>query len=290
MLKALSKNPANRYQSAGEMRADLLRASAGRPVLATPVLREEQTVPMTSPARTGTNRNAPLGSATPAAAALPGWVIATLTALGVLAVVALTAGLILASQPKDVPVPDLFGLTKQQARAAVTAAGLEPRLGDPLRQSDCTEKTVAKQDPAKGHEVREQERGHLPDLRWQAAGQGAAADRLNRANAESQLTGLKLVPEFKERDAEEPAGQVLETNPKVGEMISEGGTVTVFISKGLVKVPSLVGKSQAEAIAILTGLGLDNKVVPGDRPRIRTRSAACRNRTRRRTPSGPRAP
>ena len=37
VLKALSKNPLNRYQSAGEMRADLLRAAAGRPVLATPV-------------------------------------------------------------------------------------------------------------------------------------------------------------------------------------------------------------------------------------------------------------
>src|SRR5919197_6312123 len=38
VLKALAKNPANRYQSAGEMRADLLRAAAGRPVEATPVL------------------------------------------------------------------------------------------------------------------------------------------------------------------------------------------------------------------------------------------------------------
>src|SRR5215470_4105509 len=37
VLKALAKNPVNRYQSAGEMRADLLRAAAGRPVYAEPV-------------------------------------------------------------------------------------------------------------------------------------------------------------------------------------------------------------------------------------------------------------
>src|SRR5215217_7199038 len=43
VLKALSKNPANRYQSAGEMRADLLRAAAGRPVLATPVMPQDET-------------------------------------------------------------------------------------------------------------------------------------------------------------------------------------------------------------------------------------------------------
>ena len=42
VLKALAKNPLNRYQSAGEMRADVLRAAAGRPVSATPVMREDE--------------------------------------------------------------------------------------------------------------------------------------------------------------------------------------------------------------------------------------------------------
>ena len=38
ILKAMAKNPANRYQSADLMREDLLRAVAGLPVQATPVL------------------------------------------------------------------------------------------------------------------------------------------------------------------------------------------------------------------------------------------------------------
>src|SRR3712207_1717892 len=38
VLKSLSKNPANRYQSAAEMRNDLLRALAGQRVEATPVM------------------------------------------------------------------------------------------------------------------------------------------------------------------------------------------------------------------------------------------------------------
>src|SRR5947209_458011 len=41
VLKAMAKNPANRYQSAGQMRADLERALAGQPVEATPVLAED---------------------------------------------------------------------------------------------------------------------------------------------------------------------------------------------------------------------------------------------------------
>src|SRR5690348_17437767 len=44
VLKALSKNRMNRYQSAGEMRADLLRAASGRPVVATPVMRDDERV------------------------------------------------------------------------------------------------------------------------------------------------------------------------------------------------------------------------------------------------------
>src|SRR3954462_6625439 len=38
VLKAMAKNAANRYQTAGEMRADIDRALAGRPVEATPLL------------------------------------------------------------------------------------------------------------------------------------------------------------------------------------------------------------------------------------------------------------
>src|SRR4029450_794584 len=38
VLKSMSKNPANRYQSAAEMRNDLLRALAGQRVEATPVM------------------------------------------------------------------------------------------------------------------------------------------------------------------------------------------------------------------------------------------------------------
>src|SRR5918911_3473313 len=53
VLKALAKGPANRYQSAGEMRGDLLRAAAGRPVIATPVLTDRERTAMISapPAR-----------------------------------------------------------------------------------------------------------------------------------------------------------------------------------------------------------------------------------------------
>src|SRR3954452_11110366 len=42
VLKAMAKNPANRYQSAAEMRADLIRAINGRPVSAEPVMFDDE--------------------------------------------------------------------------------------------------------------------------------------------------------------------------------------------------------------------------------------------------------
>src|SRR4030095_157667 len=50
LLKAMSKNPANRYQSAADMRNDLLRALAGQRVEATPVMGDaEKTTILAAP-------------------------------------------------------------------------------------------------------------------------------------------------------------------------------------------------------------------------------------------------
>src|SRR5581483_430691 len=59
VLVAMSKNPANRYGSAAEMRADLERAMAGRPVHATPVLRNDDPVVPAVPPTTVLMREPP---------------------------------------------------------------------------------------------------------------------------------------------------------------------------------------------------------------------------------------
>src|SRR3954466_3563632 len=59
LLKAMSKNPANRYQSAADMRNDLLRAIAGQRVEATPVMGDEEktTILGAAPAAYGYGRD-----------------------------------------------------------------------------------------------------------------------------------------------------------------------------------------------------------------------------------------
>src|SRR5215218_7050349 len=88
VLKALAKNPLNRYQSAQEMRADALRAVSGRPVLATPVMTEAETMAMAGPAypaaaTTQFNRPIPGAPPRPPQRKSSSWVMAVLAALGV---------------------------------------------------------------------------------------------------------------------------------------------------------------------------------------------------------------
>src|SRR5690348_8808020 len=107
VLKALSKNPANRYQSAGEMRADLLRAAAGRPVSAPPVMSEAERTAMMAPAQrpmTGQMNRAPARVPPPQRTQKRGStaLVVLITVLGMLALGVLALGLYLANQSSDV--------------------------------------------------------------------------------------------------------------------------------------------------------------------------------------------
>src|SRR3954471_11335989 len=56
VLKAMAKGPANRYQSAAEMRADLVRVLSGQAPMAPSVMSEDERTAMLAPAATGTTR------------------------------------------------------------------------------------------------------------------------------------------------------------------------------------------------------------------------------------------
>src|SRR6185369_5096920 len=151
VLKALAKNPLNRYQSAGEMRADVMRAAAGRPVSAPPVMTEDELAAVMAAQQT-TQYRPPPASRQPARAnqrqkrkSSTGVVVA-LTVLGLLAVAALSIGLYLANQDPLVPVPTLTGRTQNEAETALHQSNLtgDPRQGP---TENCQAGTVLSQNP-----------------------------------------------------------------------------------------------------------------------------------------------
>ncbi|MBX7269827.1 Stk1 family PASTA domain-containing Ser/Thr kinase [Micromonospora sp. Llam7] len=273
VLKALSKNPLNRYQSAGEMRADLLRAAAGRPVLATPVMREDETVAMAAaggagyPSAGGTQtRQIPARVGDPRQRKASSWLIAMFAALGVLAVIALVAALLLNEQPpEDAPVPTVTGLSQDAAFAQIERDGFTPALGDPVFTSDCREGTVTNQTPAAGERaepnsaVTVQVCGGKPKVTIPTGLVGST-----RESAETRLDELKLTVEVEEKDSGEPAGQVLEVNPPSGEKVAEGSEVTLTVSRGnVVAVPDVEGLTEADAKRQLDSAGFEAVVEIG---------------------------
>ncbi len=145
MLKALSKNPANRYQSAAEMRADLVRVRSGQQPLAPMVMSEDERTALLQPARDGADpadqrrRRHPLRTGAPAAGATTATTATTTrTAAGaagsrsaspprvVVGLLALTGYLIFGGSPtvRQVAVPNVAGQQPEAARAALQAANL----------------------------------------------------------------------------------------------------------------------------------------------------------------------
>jgi serine/threonine-protein kinase len=292
VLKALSKNPINRYQSAQEMRADALRAVAGRPVLATPVMSEAETMAMQGQAA-ATRQWQPQGATTMQRPIPPGggmprpperrsssWVMAALAGLGVLVVVVLGVALAMnRGNDKNTPsnnqtsaatvsMPSLKGLTDQEARDKLeglhlTAFSPQP----PSTGPDCDGKVVD-QNPKEGQPVTSDTQITYqlcqPPAKVKVPGNlvGGTQD-----NAEQALTSIGLVPDIKQVDNIAQGGTVLDVESQ-GKSVDPGTHITVKVSRGnQVKMPDVTGKPIDVAQGILDSRGQFNvsiNKVPGD--------------------------
>jgi serine/threonine-protein kinase len=269
VLKALAKNPLNRYQSAAEMRADLLRAAAGRPVMATPVLHESETVAMAAATRQigpVTRQQMPARVGDPRANRRSPWVPAALAALGVLAVVALVAGLLLYrnNQAANINVPNVVNKNRAAAEAEIQAAGLRPEFRGTVNSADCTVNNVVAQDPQAGTKAKRN-----ATIQYDICGgpvQITVPTNLvgsTKDAADGQLRELGLVPQFNPVNNNAPKDQVVRV-PDAGKKVPKDSTVVVEISKGnVIEVPDVTGKTQSEATAVLNDRGFRVSVAKG---------------------------
>ncbi len=265
VLKAMSNNPANRYQSAADMRNDLLRALAGQRVEATPVMGDAE-------------KTAIIGAA-PAYGGFDEWddedeqarrrkrriIIAVVSVLAVLLLggaiaAALSMGGDEPTEPTvaQVQVPPLQNLPEADAVAALTAVGLEAGTRTPRVVTDEAQVgVVLDSTPASGAQVDEGSEveliiGTAPDTVLVPNIVGLDEER---ARAALERAGFDGTIESEEEESLEKEGTVAAVSPTEGQSVSPDGTVTLGLSTGSVRLPDVLNRSEADARGVLTAAG-----------------------------------
>ncbi|MGH3320266.1 MAG: Stk1 family PASTA domain-containing Ser/Thr kinase [Streptosporangiaceae bacterium] len=259
-LKALAKNPDNRYQDAAEMRNDIQRALMGQRVEAPTVL-----------ATAGPTQR--LGPGAPATQALPPdtfagreeerrrrWPWILLLVLVLLAAAGFGGYWLVHDLPafSKVSVPNVVGKTRGAAQQQMTDAGLDPRTV--FRNSKQVDQNhVIRTDPAAGTEVGKNSAVTMFVSKGVAQVQvpsDLVGQSKDDAAAKVEGSGLQ-VGNISEKASTEPADQVIATSPAGGESVPPGSAVDLVVSTGATKVPSVVGKGSDDAYGILKDAGFD---------------------------------
>jgi len=261
IMKAMSKNPDNRYQDADELRVDLERVRLGQAVQATPLLPESA-------------RTQRIAAAGPPTAVLPPvapgdgerrrWWIPALIVLLILAVLGgglyLLASSLLSTNPTPVKVPDVRGFTQEAATRTLTEAGFEvtPEFQVTPNQADIGD--VISQDPAP---LTLLEKGETVTITVGKAPKQVPVPNvvgMAEEDARTAITdaGLKVGNVSKQPDPA-PAGQVISQSLPAGDTVDKGSPVDLVVSLGLeqVSVPDLTCLTYGKASSELSSRGLE---------------------------------
>jgi serine/threonine-protein kinase len=263
VMTALAKNPAERYQTAAEMRIDVDRAVAGLPVTAP--------VPITTLPAQPTEVLAAVGVGATVAAQEPTsgrgpafWVLLTLGVLAI-GVAALLVGKAVFGSPavEQVVVPNLSGLELPAAQNALIAQGLVLGQQTPQASDTIPSGRIISQTPPPGDQAAKaskvdvtvstgKDKTSVPSLVGLTS-----QDQARAALVDANLVLGKVTPV----DSDQPAGAVVAQGTPAATLVDAGTAVTISISNGQVKVPDVTNESEAQARSDLINAGFEPNVI-----------------------------
>ncbi len=269
VLKAMAKSPADRYQTAADMRADLQRAASGMPVAAAPPTRFDmypQTQRMGAGAMMGgaTSQIPPVDEYDYAGRDYDGgqrgggtsrrwipWVVGLVLVIGV---VAGAAYYLLAGAGKTYAVPLVNGERVAVAEQQIKAAHLRSAVVN-QPSSSVSKGLVIKSAPPEGNNVAANTivTLYVSSGPNQVAVPGVEGKQENVAATTLQNAGFTVVVQ-QDTTSTQPAGTVVNQNPAPNTMVAPGSKVTIFVS-GAASVPNVVGLSEQSAQTSLQSAG-----------------------------------
>ncbi len=268
VLRALAKEPADRYRSAKEMDRDLELVGRGDAVgpeteeAATMVLRGESTAATTVQPRAagygGDERYRAYEGQVKTGRAWWPWLLAAAAAIalgiGVWLLYDNIRDQIDANEPVAVNI--YTGILEKKAVALINDDGFEDNVRR-LPNADVQPGYVYEQQPEPGTK---QPRGSIVTILVSSGKPKVTVPSLvgkSRDAAVAELTRLRLDPQVVQVSSSQPANVVTAQNPKPGVVVVSGSSVRINVSSGPkpVAVPSVVGQSYDSAAAQLQSAG-----------------------------------
>ena len=257
VLKAMAKDPADRYQSAAEFARDLRAAKEGGPVAAAAFdAGGERTRVMAAAGAAGTT--SVLDQPMPPRRKKSKWpLVLVILLLAIIAAVAVA--LWWTTSGNKVAVPSVVGQTKAAAVEALEKDGFKAGVQEEFSDR-VAEGSVSRQSPAGGTKMRE---GATVDI-WVSKGSQKAPplrdfEGWTASAVDDWLTTNDLVGDPRTGKSNKVAeGQVYRQDPAPDTELNRGDTVTYWVSSGKpqVKVPDLSTMTQSEAETAIADAGL----------------------------------
>ncbi|NNH73969.1 Stk1 family PASTA domain-containing Ser/Thr kinase [Nocardia uniformis] len=253
ILKAMSKNPANRYQSAAEMRADLIRVLGGQKPTAPMVMTEEESTNFLDDEPTPRYRTVERRDDTTEQEIVePGGSRRTVyVALATAAAVAVAFALFWVlvgpgARPDQVAVPDLSNKSAQLAQRELERLDFSVGIQEKPDSKVAAGNVIATQ-PLGGSRV---DKGSTVTLQVSTGPAQVSVPRLaglTQQQAEQKLNaiGLRLNSDVNhDASSVEEKDKVIAHSPVEGAKVDANGTVTITLGKGpeQVRVPNVVGQ------------------------------------------------